>query len=138
MHQEELVASMEEELTALGFAPLKTAQEVADHLTQQSGITLLFINSMCGCAGTSAREGLRIALATSPQQPDHLITVFAGVDDEAVDQVFERTKPYPPSSPAIAVFKDGTLVHFIERHQIKGNPPEKVAEGIRSALAPSY
>lgn len=134
MHPEELVVSLEEELTTLGFAPLKTAQEVEDHLTNHQGSSLLFINSMCGCAGTGARLGVKMALETSSQQPDHLATVFAGVDDEAAEKVFEYTKPYPPSSPAIALFKDGQLVHFVERHQIKGNSPEMIAEGIRNAL----
>ncbi|MEL7063734.1 MAG: BrxA/BrxB family bacilliredoxin, partial [Bacteroidota bacterium] len=83
MHPEELVVSLEEELTTLGFAPLKTAQEVEDHLTNHQGSSLLFINSMCGCAGTGARLGVKMALETSSQQPDHLATVFAGVDDEA-------------------------------------------------------
>lgn len=134
MYPEELVVSMEEELTALGFVPIKTAKETKDHMGGHQGTTLLFINSMCGCAGTGARLGVRMALETSSQQPDHLVTVFAGVDDAATEQVFAYTKPYPPSSPAIALFKDGALVHFMERHQIKGNPPELIAAALKDAL----
>lgn len=134
MYPAELVLSMEEELTEIGFKPLKTAQEIADHMEDHQGTTLLFINSMCGCAGTGARLGVKMALEASGSQPDHLATVFAGVDDEAAAQVFEYTKPYPPSSPAIALFKDGHLVHFMERHQIKGNPPELIAATLQEAL----
>jgi putative YphP/YqiW family bacilliredoxin len=134
MYPEELVVSMEEELTEVGFAPIKTAKAVAGHMTNHRGTTLLFVNSMCGCAGTGARLGIKMALAVSNHQPDHLITVFAGVDEHATVQAFAYTKPYPASSPAIALFKDGTLVHFVERHQIKGVPPEMIATGLQDAL----
>lgn len=133
MYPAELVASMEEELTAVGFTPIKTAKEMTDHIARH-GTTLLFVNSMCGCAGTGARLGVKMALAASNHQPDHLITVFAGVDDEATVQAFAYTKPYPPSSPAIALFKEGALVHFVERHQIKGTPPEMIATALQDAL----
>lgn len=135
MYPEELVVSMEHELTTAGFVPLKTAAAVSGHITHQQGTTLLFVNSMCGCAGTGARLGMKMALKASKYQPDHLATVFAGVDEEAAVQTFEYTKPYPPSSPAIALFKDGALVHFIERHQIKGTPPEVLALDLQHALA---
>ena len=125
---------MEQELTAVGFVPLKTSQAMVDHMASHQGTTLLFINSMCGCAGTGARLGVKMALEASSRQPDHLATVFAGIDEEATAQVFAYTKPYPPSSPAIALFKDGTLVHFMERHQIKGNPPEMIAATLQQAL----
>ena len=134
MYPEELVESMEEELTEVGFVPLKTAQEVVAHMANHQGTTLLFINSMCGCAGTGARLGIKLALAASSHRPDHLATVFAGVDDEATGQVFAYTKPYPASSPAIALFKNGALAFFIERHQIKGNPPEMIATALQNAL----
>ena len=134
MYPEELVTSMEQELTAVGFVPLKTAAAVTDHMTHHEGTTLLFVNSMCGCAGTGARLGMRMALETSNYQPNHVITVFAGVDDQATERVFEYTQPYPPSSPAIALFKDGELVHFIERHQIKGTPPEVLAQDLKNVL----
>jgi putative YphP/YqiW family bacilliredoxin len=134
MYPEELVVSMEEELTELGFTPIKSAEAMTDHMVNHQGTTLLFINSMCGCAGTAARLGLKMALEASSHQPDHLATVFAGVDDEATAQVFAYTKPYPPSSPAIALFKDGALIHFIERHHIKENPPEVLAAALKNAL----
>ena len=134
MYPEEQVVSMEEELTEVGFVPLKTGKEIADHMASHQGTTLLFINSMCGCTGKGARLGVKMGLEASSHQPDHLVTVFAGVDDEATAQVFAYTKPYPPSSPAIALFKDGALVHFMERHQIKGNPPELIAAALQEAL----
>jgi|SRR3569832_833135 len=135
MYPEELVISMEEELIEIGFTPIKTAKAIVDHMNNHRGTTLLFVNSMCGCAGTGARSGLKMALTTSTHQPNHLITVFAGVDEQATTQAFEYTKPYPLSSPAIALFKDGELVHFVERHQIKGNYPELIAEDLQDALA---
>ncbi len=134
MYPEALVAAMEHELAMVGFVPVKTAKAVSDHITQQQGTTLLFVNSMCGCAGTGARLGIQMALEASRHQPDYLRTVFAGVDEEATMQAFAYTKPYPPSSPAIALFKDGALVHFIERHQIKGTPPEVLASDLQHAF----
>mmetsp|Transcript_4364 Transcript_4364/g.9892 ORF Transcript_4364/g.9892 Transcript_4364/m.9892 type:complete len:147 (+) Transcript_4364:2260-2700(+) len=134
MYQADIVASMEQELTEMGFILLKTAEVVTNHMTNQQGTSLLFVNSMCGCAGTGARLGLKMALAASKHQPNHCITVFAGVDEHAAAKVFEYTKPYPPSSPAIALFKDGDLVHFVERHQIKGTPSEMIATDLQDAL----
>ncbi|MEL6358317.1 MAG: BrxA/BrxB family bacilliredoxin [Bacteroidota bacterium] len=134
MYPQELVTALEEELIAAGFVPFKTAEVVKDHMQNAQGTTLLFVNSVCGCAGTGARMGTLMALQAVNQQPDHLMTVFAGVDDAAAEQVFEYTKPYPPSSPAIALFKDGVLVYFMERHQIKGNPPELIAAALQEAL----
>ncbi len=135
MYPEELIASMEKELIEVGFAPIKTAKAMKDHIAHHQGTTLLFVNSVCGCAGTGARLGVKMALAASNHQPDHLVTVFAGVDDSATAQVFEYTKPYPASSPAIALFKEGELVYFVERHQIKGTPPEMIATALQEALA---
>jgi putative YphP/YqiW family bacilliredoxin len=131
---EEIAAAMEGELREIGFSPLKTAKEVANHMANQKGVTLLFVNAMCGCAGVGARVGTMMALQNSSHQPDHLITVFAGVDDEATAEVFTYTKPYPPSSPAIALFKDGAMVFFLERHQIKGVAPEEIAQDVQGAL----
>ena len=127
--------ALETELTDLGFRPLKTAEAVDRYLAvPQKGTTLLFINSLCGCAATGARAGVGMALADAARKPDQLVTVFAGVDDEATHRVFEYTKPYPPSAPAIALFRDGALVHFVERHQIKGIAPEELAEDLQAAL----
>ncbi len=136
MYPEELISMMEAELTEVGFVPLRTAEEVTQHMeTNTNGVTLLFVNSLCGCAGTGAREGLKMALEASEATPDHLVTVFAGIHNEATEQVFAYTKPYPPSSPAIAVFKGGLLAYFMERHQIKGNAPELIAETLQEALS---
>lgn len=134
MYPEELVVLMEKELMEVGFKPLKTAKAVTDHMEDRRGITLLFVNSMCGCAGTGARLGIKMALAASNYQPDHLVTVFAGVDEHATARVFTYTKPYPPSSPAIALFKDGELVYFVERHPIKETPPEIMATQLQGVL----
>lgn len=134
MYPEELIAALEGELIEAGFVPFKTVEVIADHMKNATGTTLLFVNSVCGCAGTGARQGTLMALEASSHKPDHLVTVFAGVDDDAAAQVFEYTKPYPPSSPAIAVFQDGNLVYFMERHQIKGNPPELIAVALQEAL----
>lgn len=134
MYPEELIVALEGELIEAGFVPFKTTKVIKDHFQNSSGTTLLFVNSVCGCAGTGARMGTLMALAASSQQPDHLVTVFAGVDDDATAQVFEYAKPYPPSSPAIALFKDGVLVHFMERHQIKGTPPELIAAALQDAI----
>ena len=133
--QQAFIASLEAELTEIGFQSLKTAEEVAKHFEKKpQGTTLLFINSVCGCAGTGARASVKIALESSACVPDHLVTVFAGIDEEATAQVFEYTKPYPPSAPAIALFSSGELVHFIERHQIKGYPAEALATDLQTAL----
>lgn len=134
MYPEELVTALESELIEAGFIAFKTAEAVKTHMNDATGTTLLFINSVCGCAGTGARMGTTMALAASSYQPDHLVTVFAGVDEEATEATFEYTKPYPPSSPAIALLKDGTLLYFMERHQIKGTPPELIAAALQEAL----
>lgn len=120
MYPEELVAPMRAELTDSGFKELRTAAEVENHLNTAKGTTLLVINSVCGCAAGAARPGVLYALENSQNRPDHLTTVFAGVDKDAVAKAREFTLPYPPSSPSIALFKDGELVHFVERHHIEG------------------
>lgn len=119
---------MRQDLTVAGFQELRTAEEVDTHLSDHKGTTLLVINSVCGCAAGAARPGVKHAVEISEKKPDQLATVFAGVDQEAVAKAREFTLPYPPSSPSIALFKDGELVHFVERHHIEGRPAEMIAD----------
>src|SRR6187551_2415526 len=126
MYPEQLVAPMRTDLTSAGFAELKSSQEVDTYLQSKKGTILLVINSVCGCAAGAARPGVRWALQNSAKKPDSLATVFAGVDKEAVAKAREYTLPYPPSSPSIALFKDGELVHFIERHHIEGRNAQMI------------
>lgn len=128
MYPEELVAPMREDLTSVGFQEFKTASDVEDHLENHSGTTLLVINSVCGCAAGAARPGVKMAVHHSNKTPDTLATVFAGVDSEAVTKAREYTLPYPPSSPSVALFKDGELVHFVERHHIEGRSAEMIGD----------
>lgn len=128
MYPEQLVAPMRLDLTAVGFKELKSASEVDGYLKDQKGTALLVINSVCGCAAGAARPGIKWALQQSAKRPDSLATVFAGVDQEAVAKAREYTLPYPPSSPAIALFKDGELVHFVERHHIEGRNAKMIGE----------
>ncbi len=127
MYPEHLVAPMRTDLTTAGFHEFKTAEEVENHLKNQKGTSLLVFNSVCGCAAGAARPGVKLALSQTNKKPDYLATVFAGVDKEAVDKAREYTLPYPPSSPSIALFKDGELIHFVERHHIEGRPAEMIA-----------
>lgn len=127
MYPEELVAPMRTDLTEVGFQEFTTPEEVESHLKDHKGTSLLVINSVCGCAAGAARPGIKMALAYSNKKPDQLATVFAGVDKEATAKAREYTLPYPPSSPSIALFKDGELVHFVERHHIEGRPAELIA-----------
>lgn len=120
MYPEELVAPMRAELTEVGFTEFRTAEDVDSHLKDHKGTTFIVVNSVCGCAAGAARPGVRYALEESDAKPDVLATVFAGNDTDAVAKVREYALPYPPSSPAMALFKDGELVHFIERHHIEG------------------
>jgi bacilliredoxin len=133
MYPREIVIPMKEELTENGFNEMKTPQEVDDQLNQP-GTTLVMINSVCGCSAGSARPGVLMAVTNSDKKPDHLTTSFAGYDLDAVRKLRERLLPYPPSSPAIALFKDGQLVHFIERHQIEGRPAQMIAHNLISAF----
>jgi putative YphP/YqiW family bacilliredoxin len=128
MYPEQLVAPMRTDLTVAGFKELKTAEEVERSLENQQGTTLLVINSVCGCAAGAARPGVKWAIQNSSKKPDQLTTVFAGVDGEAVARAREFTLPYPPSSPSIALFKDGELVHFVERHHIEGRNAQMIGE----------
>lgn len=134
MYPETLAISMEAELTEAGFTALKTAEEVTGHFTSHTGSTLLVINSMCGCAGPDARLGVIQALEATHHKPDHLVTIFAGVDEEALMQAQAYIKPYPLSAPAMALIKEGDVVHFIERHQIKGKPADMLASELEVAL----
>ncbi|MEO1049218.1 MAG: BrxA/BrxB family bacilliredoxin [Bacteroidota bacterium] len=126
MYPEELVAPMREDLTVVGFQELKTADEVNDHLKEHKGTSLVVINSVCGCAAGAARPGVKWAVQNSAKKPDNLTTVFAGVDQEATAKARQFTAPYPPSSPSIALFKDGELIHFVERHHIEGRTAEMI------------
>ena len=128
MYPEQLVAPMRSDLTTAGFQELKTAEEVDNKLQNSKGTTLLVINSVCGCAAGAARPGVKWALQNSSKRPDTLATVFAGVDKEAVAKAREYTLPYPPSSPSIALFKDGELVHFVERHHIEGRNAQMIGQ----------
>lgn len=128
MYPEELVAPMRADLTSVGFEEFKTADEVTNHLTDHEGTTLLVVNSVCGCAAGAARPGVKMAVAGSEKKPTNLATVFAGVDADAVQKAREFTLPYPPSSPSIALFKNGELAHFVERHHIEGRSAEMIAD----------
>jgi len=128
MYPEHLVAPMRTDLTEAGFQEFTTADAVDAHLKDHKGTSLVVINSVCGCAAGAARPGVKMAVNASNKKPDNLATVFAGVDFEATDKAREYTLPYPPSSPAIALFKDGELVHFVERHHIEGRPADMIAQ----------
>ena len=131
MYPAELVKPMREDLTKHGFSELHNAQEV-DAAIAKDGTTLLVINSVCGCAAANARPGARMSLQND-KHPDHIVTVFAGVDKEAVDQARQHMVPFPPSSPCMALFKNGELVHMLERHHIEGRPAELIAENLADA-----
>lgn len=133
MYPEEMVKPMRAELTDAGFQGLYTAEEVESALAQK-GTTLVVVNSVCGCAARNARPGAKMSL-DGDKKPDHLITVFAGVDKEAVDAAREHMFPFPPSSPAMALFRDGELVHMLERHHIEGRPAEIIAENLKDAYS---
>ena len=129
MYPEEIVIPMKEELTENGFTELLTAADVEAQLSKE-GTTLVMINSVCGCSAGSARPGVLLACAHAEIKPDFLTTSFAGFDVDAVKTLRQYLMPYPPSSPAIALFKNGQLVHFIERHQIEGRPAQMIAQNL--------
>jgi putative YphP/YqiW family bacilliredoxin len=132
MYPEMLVAPMREELTSVGFNQLLNADDVVTALNKKQGTQLLVVNSVCGCAAGSARPGIRKSLENA-KKPSELITVFAGMEAEAVSKAREFLLPYPPSSPAIALFKDGELVHMIERHMIEGRSAQMIADNLQAA-----
>lgn len=131
MYPEELVKPMRLELVAAGFEELYTSQDVKNAL-EKEGTTLVVVNSVCGCAARNARPGAKMSLDNS-KKPDHLVTVFAGMEREAVDAAREQMFPFPPSSPSMALFKNGELVHMLERHHIEGRPAELIAENLKDA-----
>ena len=131
MYPAEIVLPMKAELTDSGFEDMSTATLV-DAAIAQKGTTLVVLNSVCGCAAGSCRPGVLMAVHNATKKPDHLATSFAGFDVEAVRKVREYLLPYPPSSPAIALFKDGNLVSIVERHQIEGRPAQVIAQHLMS------
>jgi len=133
MYPEQIVIPMKEELTENGFSELLTPSDVEEALKKE-GTTLVVVNSVCGCSAGSARPGALMAVNNAGKRPDRLTTSFAGFDIDAVKKLREHLLPYPPSSPAIALFKDGQLVHMIERHQIEGRPAQMIAQNLMAAF----
>ena len=133
MYPEQIVLPMKEELTENGFSELLTPEEVQEQLNKK-GTTLVMINSVCGCSAGSARPGVLMAVANSEKKPDYLATSFAGFDIDAVRALRENMLPYPPSSPSVALFKDGQLVHLVERHMIEGRSAQMVAHNLIAAF----
>ena len=133
MYPAEIVIPMKEELTENGFSEMLTPSDVESKISDE-GTTLVVINSVCGCSAGTARPGVLLAVQTSSKKPDHLATSFAGFDVDAVKKIREHLLPYPPSSPSIALFKNGELVHFIERHNIEGRSAGMIAENLIGAF----
>ena len=131
MYPPELVKPMREDLTNVGFEELHTSEAV-DNAIAKEGTTLVVVNSVCGCAAANARPGARMSLANA-KTPNNLVTVFAGVDRDATEKARAHMVPFPPSSPSMALFKDGELVHMLERHHIEGRPAELIAENLMDA-----
>ena len=132
MYPAELVKPMAQELINSGFKSLNNPEEVIQELSQNSGTALLVVNSVCGCAAANARPGVRISLQNQTK-PEKLLTVFAGFDTAATAKAREFLLPYPPSSPCIALFKDGKLVHILERHHIEGRSAQMIADNLANA-----
>ena len=133
MYPEKLVVPMREELTSVGFTEMKSAADVDQALKNTSGTTLVVVNSVCGCAAGMARPGINLALQNA-KVPQNITTVFAGVDTEATERARNYMLPYPPSSPAMALFKDGKLVHMVERHNIEGSNAQNIANDLVKAF----
>ncbi len=133
MYPEQIVAPMKAELTNNGFKELLNPEDVDNALTQK-GTTLLFINSVCGCSAGTARPGVIMAVQHSTKKPDQITTTFAGFDINAVSKARTYLLPYPPSSPCIALLKDGEVVHMIERHMIEGRPAQMIAANLIKAF----
>ncbi|MFI5220853.1 MAG: BrxA/BrxB family bacilliredoxin [Bacteroidia bacterium] len=129
-----LVAPMRQELVNAGFKSLLSPTEVESELNEKSGTKLLVFNSVCGCAAGSARPAVLNALQAATKKPGKLLTVFAGQELDAVAKAREYTAPYPPSSPSIALYKNGELVHFIERHHIEGFSPKMISDNLQAAF----
>lgn len=132
MYPEYLVAPMRADLTNVGFQELKDAEEVKNAV-ESEGTVFLMVNSVCGCAAAMARPAAKLA-SQNAKHPDKLVTVFAGMEADAVNEARRYMLPYPPSSPAMALFKDGKLVHMIERHQIEGRPAQMIADNLMDAF----
>ena len=132
-YPEQMTAPMAQELTDAGYKSLKTAEDVENVLDKTEGTTLVVVNSVCGCAARNARPAAIMA-AHNEKVPDNLVTVFAGVDGAAVQKARDFMLPYPPSSPSMALFKNGKLVHFIERHNIEGRDAKSIAENLKMAF----
>ena len=133
MYPPDLVAPMAKDLTDYGFESLTTPQAVSDVLDATDGTVLVVVNSVCGCAAGNARPGVKMAVRQD-KRPDKLVTVFAGVDREATEVARNYMLPYPPSSPSIALFKDGALVHMLERHHIEGRSADLISENLKMAF----
>jgi putative YphP/YqiW family bacilliredoxin len=131
MYPPELVKPMREELSSIGFQEAQTAEAVTSELAKE-GTTLVVVNSVCGCAARNARPGAKMSLDNS-KKPTNLVTVFAGVDKDAVNEARSHMMPFPPSSPCMALFKDGELVHMLERHHIEGRPADMIADNLKDA-----
>ncbi len=132
MYPESIVKPMKAELTAVGFEDL-TSPDAVNAAIESKGTTLVVVNSVCGCAAGAARPGVKLSVAGA-KRPDKITTVFAGFDTEAVNEARKHFAPYPPSSPAIALFKDGKLVHFVERHHIEGRSAQMIADNLQMAF----
>ena len=132
MYPQEMIKPMIAELSEVGFQELHTAEAV-ENVLKQEGTTLVVVNSVCGCAARNARPGAKMSL-DGAKKPTNLVTVFAGVDKEAVETARQHMFPFPPSSPSIALFKDGELVHMLERHHIEGRPAEMIADNLKDAF----
>ncbi len=134
MYPEQLVNPMRLDLTSAGFSELRTESEVDQIMTESSESTLVVINSVCGCAAGTARPGVKLAISRTSKKPGKLVTVFAGVDKEATAKIRQYTLPYPPSSPSIALFKNGELVHFVQRQHIEGRSAEMIASHLEEVF----
>jgi putative YphP/YqiW family bacilliredoxin len=134
MYPEEICKPMREDLTSVGFIEMRGHDEVANILDKKEGTVLVMVNSVCGCAAGNARPAVKMSTEYA-KKPDTFTTVFAGQDIGATAKAREYMLPYPPSSPCIALFKDGNLVHFIERHHIEGRPAEMIAENLNQAFS---
>ena len=134
MYPEALIAPIRTDLVSAGFTELTAPGQVDEVMSHTDGTTLLVINSVCGCAAGTARPGVKLAVNRAAHKPTHLTTVFAGVDFDATDKAREYTMPYPPSSPSIALFKNGELVHFVERHHIEDRSAEMIAQHLEQVF----
>jgi len=134
MYPEYMVAPIREDLTSVGFEQLMTPEQVEKALSENEGTVLVAVNSVCGCAAAKARPALKMAVSAADKRPDKLVTVFAGMETEAVAKAREHMLPYPPSSPSIALFKNGELVHMIERYHIEGNDLVRIVDNLKGAF----